>query len=363
MENLTLFLLCKLHKANCYHVGYTPFCVKEIYTTFSKFDLSNIILKYEDKFKNALSEDIYIYVINELNSVVIACSKNQESYIFSLQLEGKVTKESIHNLAELFYLEIYSAYKSSFILVDTLNFDREAIKEKVFKKTYEQSLHHNPNFEKYLLRVVQKGDANEALDYLDELIKLPLNASLAKNSDRHYKNLLISFVTIITRATIDGGPYSENAYILSDNTIEKIEKQTRLNSDKAYQLAREIILEFIQLLMTKKRSRHSGYVNQTIQYIQKNTQNKIKVSTIADLLDITPNYLATLFKKETGMTILAYSQNEKIKEAIYLIENTTILLSEIGSILSFTDQSHFIKVFKKIKNQTPKDYQRRSKKV
>ena len=60
-----------------------------------------------------------------------------------------MTKESIHNLAELFYLEIYSAYKSSFILVDTLNFDREAIKEKVFKKTYEQSLHHNPNFEKY----------------------------------------------------------------------------------------------------------------------------------------------------------------------------------------------------------------------
>lgn len=96
---------------------------------------------------------------------------------------------------------------------------------------------------------------------------------------------------------------------------------------------------------------------------KKNTQNKIKVSTIADLLDITPNYLATLFKKETGMTILAYSQNEKIKEAIYLIENTTISLSEIGSILSFTDQSHFIKVFKKIKNQTPKDYQRRSKKV
>ncbi|MDZ5760240.1 AraC family transcriptional regulator [Carnobacterium maltaromaticum] len=32
-------------------------------------------------------------------------------------------------------------------------------------------------------------------------------------------------------------------------------------------------------------------------------------------------------------------------------------------MLSFTDQSHFIKVFKKIKNQTPKDYQRRNKKV
>lgn len=363
MENLALFLLCKLHKANCYHIGYTPFCVENIYTSFSKFDLSDIILKYEEKFKNAQSEDIYIYVINELNSGIIVCSKNGESYVFSLQLEGKVTKDSIHNLAELLYLEIYSAYKSSFLLVDTLNFDRKAIKEKVFKKTYEQALHHNPNFEKHLLRAVQKGAVNEALDYLDELVKLPLNAFLSKNSDRHYKNLLISFVTLITRATIDGGLYSENAYTLSDSTIEKIEKQAQLNSDKAYQLAREIILEFVQLLMTKKSNRHSGYVNQTIQYIQKNSQNKIKIKTIADLLGITSNYLATLFKKETGMTILTYSQNEKIKEAVYLIENTTIPLSEIGTILSFTDQSHFIKVFKKVKGRTPKDYQRRSKKV
>ncbi len=39
--------------------------------------------------------------------------------------------------------------------------------------------------------------------------------------------------------------------------------------------------------------------------------------------------------------------------SIYLMDNTTIPISEIATILSFTDQSHFIKTFKKVTGKTP----------
>ncbi len=353
MKDMSLFLFCKLHKIDCHYLRHEDYYIEKIGPTFSKFDVYSLIQKYPEKFLNAAREDIYIYVVNELNYGLICCSKGNESYIFSLEVADDMTKETIHTIAELLYTHVYSSYKESYILVDTLNLDQTTLKKEVFTKTYENKQHHNHVLEKYLLNAVQIGDTNQALDYLDELLRTPLNANLSHSSDRHFKNSLISFVTLVTRAAIEGGLPSENAYVLSDRIIQRIEKETYLDSKKSYRLSREVILEFIQTLEKNRLSQNSRYVNQTIRYINRNIQKKIVVGEIAKLLEVTPNYLSTLFKKEMKITIVSYIQQEKIKEAIYLMDNTTIPISEIATILSFTDQSHFIKTFKKVTGKTP----------
>lgn len=353
MENIALFLFCKLQKIDCYYLRYEGYHIEKIGPSFSKFNAYPLIVKYPEKFLNASLEDIYIYVVNELNYGLIVCSSVGESYIFSLEVPDDLTQEALHTIAELLYMHVYSVYKESYLLVDTLKLDQLTLKKEVFTKTYENKLHHNHVLEKYLLSAVQNGEVNQALDYLDELLREPLNASLSRSSNRHFKNALISFITLVTRAAIEGGLPSENAYVLSDRLIQKIEKEPHLDAKKSYSLSREVILEFIQTLNKSKLNRNSPYVNQTMRYINRNIQKKIIISEIAHLLAITPNYLSTIFKNETGMTIIHYIQTEKIKEALYLIENTSIPVSEIATILSFTDQSHFIKTFKKITGQTP----------
>lgn len=354
MKNIALFLFCKLKKIDCHYLCYDGYKVKKIGPSFSKFDIYPLILKYPEKFLNASAEDIYIYVVNELNYSIIVCSKEGESYVFSLEVADNITQDALHTIAELLYMHIYLVYKESYILVDTFSLNQLTLKKEVFTKTYENKLHHNYILEKHLLSAIQNGEVNQALDYLDELLREPLNANLSHSSDRYYKNMLISFVTLVTRATIEGGLNSEKAYVLSDRIIKKIEKEPHLDSNKSYRFSREVILEFSQTLNNGKLNQNSYYVNRTMLYVSQNIQKKIIVGEIANLLRVTPNYLSTLFKKETGMTVIQYIQKEKIKEAIYLMETTSISVSEIATILSFTDQSHFIKIFKKVMGQTPK---------
>lgn len=350
---IALFLFCKLQKMTCYHLCYEDYHIERLGPTFSNIDSYPFILNYKQKFTDASSKDIYIYVVNELNYSLILCSREGESYIFSFEIADDMTQDALHSTAELLYMLVYSTYKESYILVDTLTLDQLTLKKEVFTKTYENRLHHSHVLEKQLLNAVQNGAVNQALDYLDELLREPLNASVSHSTERHYKNILISFVTLVTRSVIDGGLPSENAYILSDRLIQKIEKESQLDAKKSYRLAKEVILEFIQTLNKSKLNMNSRYVNQAKRYIARNIQTKIVISDIATLLEISPNYLSSLFKKETGETIGQYSQKEKIKEAIYLMEHSSIPVLEIATILSFTDQSHFIKTFKKVMGYTP----------
>jgi YesN/AraC family two-component response regulator len=74
------------------------------------------------------------------------------------------------------------------------------------------------------------------------------------------------------------------------------------------------------------------------------------------MLELSPNYVSALFKKEVGMTVSEYIQQSKIDEAKKLISYSKTPISEICSLLNFTDQSYFTKVFKKHTGTTPKQY-------
>ena len=65
-------------------------------------------------------------------------------------------------------------------------------------------------------------------------------------------------------------------------------------------------------------------------------------------------YLSALFKKENGITLSDYIASEKVKEACHMLEYTDKSILEISTALGFSSQSHFTKVFKKIKGVTPK---------
>ncbi|MDQ0233070.1 YesN/AraC family two-component response regulator [Metabacillus malikii] len=63
-----------------------------------------------------------------------------------------------------------------------------------------------------------------------------------------------------------------------------------------------------------------------------------------------------MFKKEVGISVTEYIQRTKIEEAKKLISFSDYSLSKIHTLLNFTDQSYFTKVFKKYTGYTPKQY-------
>ena len=77
---------------------------------------------------------------------------------------------------------------------------------------------------------------------------------------------------------------------------------------------------------------------------------------MAQDLFLSRSYLSTKFKKETGMTLSQYIQEQKIEKAKSLLKTTDRSILEIATYLGFSSQGYFQNVFKKLTGMTPKEY-------
>lgn len=73
---------------------------------------------------------------------------------------------------------------------------------------------------------------------------------------------------------------------------------------------------------------------------------------------LAPNYLSTLFKKETGETISDYTQKLRLEKAKNLLRTTNLNLNEIAAQVGYSDPKHFSKLFKKTFGIRPQDYRK-----
>ena len=116
-----------------------------------------------------------------------------------------------------------------------------------------------------------------------------------------------------------------------------------------------ILYSLAKLCPSKKES--CDVVPKVIELTQKNfTDPDISVSAIADILGYNEKYLSTHFKKKKGVTYTQYLREQRIKHAIFLIEQGVESVKNIALLSGFRDALYFSKVFTASVGMPPKDY-------
>ena len=87
----------------------------------------------------------------------------------------------------------------------------------------------------------------------------------------------------------------------------------------------------------------------------------ITLDEIAHKLGITPEYLSTQFRKETGDTFSNYIRDFRIKKSKELLLGTQLKLHQISAQIGYSDPKYFSQVFKKAVGQLPADYRKTRK--
>ena len=77
-----------------------------------------------------------------------------------------------------------------------------------------------------------------------------------------------------------------------------------------------------------------------------------------DKVKLSTPYVSAHFKKITGMTVTDFISKRKIQEAAYLIGSGHYAVGEVSSLLQFSSQSYFTKIFRKYMGVTPEVYRR-----
>ena len=69
-----------------------------------------------------------------------------------------------------------------------------------------------------------------------------------------------------------------------------------------------------------------------------------------------PSYLVSIFKICYGLTPMDYLVNKRIDEAKVLLEDGSLKIKDIASVVGYEDSLYFSKVFKKFTGVSPKEY-------
>lgn len=201
---------------------------------------------------------------------------------------------------------------------------------------------------------VKKGDIKTVRKLMTPLESKEGLGQLSKKPVNNLRYHFIVTTALVTRYCTEGGLPFETAYTLSDLYIQAVDKCASEESITA--LHQEMIVDFTTRMSNLTTTATSPQITLAKKFIRENIYNQFYEDEIADFAGLTPSYLSTLFKKETGQTIKNFILKEKVEEAKNLLRFSDKSYIDISVCLNFSSHSHFIATFKKYAGMTPKDY-------
>lgn len=174
---------------------------------------------------------------------------------------------------------------------------------------------------------------------------------------RQAKSLLLAMNTLCIRAAIEGGVDEETAYTLGEIYAQRIDlcnDYAELNG-----ISQQIRKDYCQRVYDLKYPKASDLtVQKALKYISAHVTEKLSTTDVANELGISKGYLSTRFKAVTGVSVTDYINAQKIREAKQLLKFSDKPLVSISNYLSFSSQSYFQNIFKRLTGKTPTEYRK-----
>lgn len=87
--------------------------------------------------------------------------------------------------------------------------------------------------------------------------------------------------------------------------------------------------------------------------------DEVTRTQLAEMFYLSPNYLSRLFRKETGIGLSEYIQNERMQLARRLLLQNKLSINQIAIETGYPSFAHFSKQFKKFFGMTPGEYRKK----
>ncbi|MGN6712366.1 response regulator transcription factor [Anaerocolumna jejuensis] len=107
--------------------------------------------------------------------------------------------------------------------------------------------------------------------------------------------------------------------------------------------------------MDNQENFNESRMDEILDYIHKNIQKNITRKDIAEAVYLNPEYLSRLFKKEKGIKLSDYIQQEKMNIANHLLRTTNFSVSIVASKVGYSNFSHFAQSFKRVFGISPSE--------
>ena len=225
------------------------------------------------------------------------------------------------------------------------NFDDVLVNMRNMEKRY--------SFENELMQAVSLGQMHKENVLLSNFSEQPFERRVA-DPVRNTKNYCIIMNTILRKAAENGGVHPVYLDRVSSEFAHKIEQLSSLS--EAPDLMREMFRSYCRLVRKHSMKSYSRVVQKTVLLIDSDIAADLSLRSLAANQNISPGYLSTIFKKETGKTVSEYIREKRVKHAAHLLKTTHLQIQTVALHCGIMDVQYFSKIFKKQTGKTPKEY-------
>lgn len=238
------------------------------------------------------------------------------------------------------------------ILPEAIQFVNQPAAKGKAQETRQRSVELGYAFQLEIMQAVEDGN----VDFVHpERIYSTTVGTISKEGPlRQAQNIMITYITEITRAAIRGGMSVTNAFDLSDFYI--LISEECANEAEVYQNGLTCLRDFTQRVHRIKQAGYSKVTQDCLDFITRNVREKITMDDLSRALKYNKNYLSTKIHEETGMTIRQIITRQKLKQAALWLKGSNKPIQEICHELSFESPSYFSAQFRKAYGMTPKEY-------
>lgn len=211
--------------------------------------------------------------------------------------------------------------------------------------------------ENRLLNLISQGEFDKI--HISPFDKFEGNLGLmAASAQTQYTYLTVSFIAVAARTAIQAGALADDVFDLSDVLLYTLSRLESIDDIHAlYQLSATMLAK---LVCEQSQKAPSLQVKQVQNYIGRNIFRKITLKDVAEYMEMSPNYICSLFSTQMGVSLHQYIQREKINAACSFLAHTNRSISDIALYMGFQTQSHFTVLFRKWQGMTPGEYRRRN---
>lgn len=205
--------------------------------------------------------------------------------------------------------------------------------------------------EKRITEAMANGDKQSLTELIDHI----LNENLKKSDDAYSIGRLSIEIVNNFMKILNDLKINIKDIINMDEIYEDFEDFCTIDQHK--DLLHQLIIQFTDYIGEKRKN--NDYISSfVLDYIHNNYMEDIYLDLIATKLNISPNYLSTLFKDKTGVNFIDYINSIRVDKAKELLVTGTKKVIEIASVTGFKSIQSFIRTFKRYTSKTPNEYRK-----
>ena len=207
----------------------------------------------------------------------------------------------------------------------------------------------------HLYEYLKLGAEKKTFEQLEKIYQL---LSKNRNANPHVVHQLFYDFLLMTLDTLQSSNKDSGITDYVKNiTLRKLQNLPTLDAIYQYILTQlNHYFNHIDFLYLQSNER---IVERVKEFCHLNYNTDCSLDDIASSVYISKNYLSSVFKEKTGVSLWNYFTELRMEKAKELLASSEIKATMVGEMVGYKNPSHFGRVFKERVGVTPKEYQQK----